>query len=969
MPISALPQSTVRHLGSSVVITKPCDVAKELLDNAIDAGASFVEVVVSPNYLDTIRVRDDGHGIDVEDFDALGRHAHTSKLRAFEELGSRARETLGFRGEALAAMNTLAAITITTRTAKDVVATRLQLKPVAGGVDNRQPVSAPVGTTVHITKLFETLPPRKQYCLKNSAKYIQSTKDLLKAYALARPDLRLSFKVLGETTHCWSYAPVCAGGVKEAAIQIFGTSLANNCVHVSRNSGCDQTASNQLNQQMPEDFILEAFIPKPGFDVQAVKGKGFYLSIDSRPISSKDAIAKKITTIYKSYLNRAAGAGEPCANIPNPFVQLDIRCPPYSYDANVTPLKDEVVFGNEDTITACFEGLCRRIYPQRSSNVSVTNQRTLGHEKDIGTLREGKAGSDGIRSYLVIDDVSHTRTPDSSSNPQPLGNVQQLTAAQGTANRDQTTNKESIPSLLSHESCTQSATSSARMRTSKIVNMSRTNSNSTDEDGTANSVDIQVPLSLMTATVIPSSKRASGSLRIPKMSASENIERYLLSSKNETFQIATDETATKRTYPSSVTSTSPAKLPDRTPLQPLTESMLNAMNGIADSESDTLSGGSDISEPVNNTESIVTTHQRQQTFRRTPPDPTPSSFELEPLEYSSPNQSRSVAEWPTPPSSGNSRSARPFNSPFRPPLGTAQRDSPTGNTAYTRSRLRAPGSGRIIPFTLPGQTRIQRPAALGRTAQRTGLLGTPMSDTGIGVTHLQLHPQRVHGLSLQGDNMDQNLAQDSELASWPDTRDDVSQPYLSLHGPGQYSHITQTPSTRTLPPSVTAQDDPSAGNSVSMVQMPDAISSTSLIRDEPRDITPRGNTNDNAEDPRLYLIKRRRSQARHGIARRLSSRRLPLEVIPHQLTMQNASTSLAPSLRKVKLLARRVRLLDYGSIHGNWGHAVEFKSMEEVTKLEHRLQHAVEAWKQSVNKAVEVEYKLRSVAKGKGMSR
>ncbi|PKK41178.1 hypothetical protein CI102_14747, partial [Trichoderma harzianum] len=362
MPISALPQSTVRLLGSSVVISKPCDVVKELLDNAIDAGASFVEIAISPNYLDTIRVRDDGQGIDIEDFDALGKRTHTSKLRAFDELGSRARETLGFRGEALAAMNSLATITVTTRTVKDVVATRLQLKPKAGGVDNRQPVSAPVGTTVQITKLFDTLPVRKQYSLKISAKYIQSTKDLLKACALARPDLRLSFKVLGEATHCWSYAPVCAAGVKEAALQIFGTTLANNCVYVSRNSACDQATPPQLHQQLPEDFILEALIPKPGFEVQAVKGKGFYLSIDSRPISSQDAMAKKLIAIYKPYLNRAAGTGESCASIPNPFVQLNIRCPPNSYDVNVTPLKDEVVFGNEGAITACFEGLCQKIY-------------------------------------------------------------------------------------------------------------------------------------------------------------------------------------------------------------------------------------------------------------------------------------------------------------------------------------------------------------------------------------------------------------------------------------------------------------------------------------------------------------------------------------------------------------------------------------------------------------------------------
>lgn len=970
MPISPLPQSTVRLLGSSVVISKPCDVVKELLDNAIDAGASFVEIAISPNYLDTIRVRDDGQGIDIEDFDALGRRTHTSKLRAFDELGSRARETLGFRGEALAAMNSLATITVTTRTVKDVVATRLQLKPKAGGVDNRQPVSAPVGTTVQITKLFDTLPVRKQYSLKNSAKYIQSTKDLLKACALARPDLRLSFKVLGEATHCWSYAPVCAAGVKEAALQIFGTTLANNCVYVSRNSACDQTTSPQLHQQLPEDFILEALIPKPGFEVQAVKGKGFYLSIDSRPISSQDAMAKKLIAIYKPYLNRAAGTGESCTSIPNPFVQLNIRCPPNSYDVNVTPLKNEVVFGNEGTITACFEGLCRKIYPQRSTNGPVSTHRPLGHEEEVGASTKDRNESEGIQLCSAIGRLPDAPTPDSSSTTQSLHSAEHLTKLQGTR-REQTVDQESAQTLLSEQSCTQSATSLARLRTCKTVNMFRTNSNSTDEDSAADTVEIQVPQSFMTAT-IPSSKRAGRSLRIPNKSISENIERYLLPGKDTTFQIATDETATKETQPASVTSTSPTKFPGRIPLQPLTDATLNAMNGQEDSESNTLSAGSEIPEPNNNTRSIVATNQTDQIFQQTSLNPTLSPFEPEPLEYSSPNQSRSVTEWPTPPASGNLRSARPFNSPFRPPLRTSQRDSPTGNIANTRSRVRAPESGRVIPFTLPGQTRAQRPTVLGRTTQQVGLAGTPRSNAETGVIHPQLHPQRVHGLSRQRD-MDQNLTQDAELASRQDTRDDVSQPHLSLHRPDQHSPFLQTPFMRALllgitPAPNTGQGDPSAGDAVSMVQMPD-ISPTTLVRHESRDVTPPDNKNDNIEDSRLYLIKRRRSQARHGIARRISSRQLPLEVVPNHLTMRNASTSLRPPARKVvESLFTRADWLDYGARKDKWGYAVEFQSMGEVTKLEKRLHNVVESWKQTQNQSVEVEYKLRSAAKGKGMS-
>ncbi|KAL6700492.1 hypothetical protein J3F84DRAFT_358316 [Trichoderma pleuroticola] len=787
---------------------------------------------------------------------------------------------------------------------------------------------------------------------------MQSTKDLLKACALARPDLRLSFKVLGEATHCWSYAPVCAAGVKEAALQTFGPALANNCIYVSRNSGCDQTASPQLNQQLPEDFILEALIPKPGFEVQAVKGKGLYLSIDSRPISSQSAMAKKIIAIFKPYLNRAAGTGEPCASIPNPFVQLNIRCPPNSYDVNVTPLKDEVVFRNEGAITACFEGLCQKVYSQRSINGPVSTQRPLGYENQAGTSTEGRNESEGIQPYWASD----APTPDSFSNVQSIHSAEQLTGLQRTT-RDQPVKQESAPTLLSGQSCTQSAASLARMRTRNTVNMLRTNSNSTDEDSAADRMEIRVPQSFMTAT-IPSNKRAGGSLRIPNMSVSENIKRYLLSSKDAAFQIATDETATERSQLASVISTSPAKFPGRIPLLPLTESMLNVLNGQEESESDTLSAGSDIPEPNNDTQSIDASNQTGQIFQQTFLNPTLSSFEPESLEYGSPHQSRSVAEWPTPPASGNLRSARPLNSPFRPPLMTSQRDSPTGNIANTRSWLRTPESGRVIPFTLPGQTRIQRPTVLGRTTQQVGSVGAPRPNANIGVNYPQLHPQRVHGLSSQRD-MDQYLTQDAGLASRQDTRDDVSQPHLSLHGLDQHSPFLQIPFVRdvllnTMPELSTGQGDPSEGDGASMVQMSD-ISPTALVRHEPRDITPPGSENDNTDDRSVYFIERRRSQARHGIERRISSRQRPLEGTPDHLTMRNVSMSLTLSTRKLMPYLRRAILVERRARKGKREYgAFEFESMEEVTELEQRLHNVVESWKQRQNQPVQVECTLGS---------
>src|SRR5882757_6662139 len=102
MAITALPEGTVHLLGSAQVLTTPTSLIKELIDNSLDAKATSVDIFLSPNTLDKLEVRDNGHGIPQEDLDALGRRGHTSKLRSFDELKSIGGVSLGFRGEALA---------------------------------------------------------------------------------------------------------------------------------------------------------------------------------------------------------------------------------------------------------------------------------------------------------------------------------------------------------------------------------------------------------------------------------------------------------------------------------------------------------------------------------------------------------------------------------------------------------------------------------------------------------------------------------------------------------------------------------------------------------------------------------------------------------------------------------------------------------------------------------------------------
>ncbi len=131
MPIAALPANTVRVIGSSQVLTDPCSVVKELIDNALDAQASSIFVEISSNTLDVIQVKDNGYGIGPEDRSMVCRRACTSKIRNLEDLKTIGGRSLGFRGEALASAAELSGgLVVTTRVDGESVAVSLKISRI-----------------------------------------------------------------------------------------------------------------------------------------------------------------------------------------------------------------------------------------------------------------------------------------------------------------------------------------------------------------------------------------------------------------------------------------------------------------------------------------------------------------------------------------------------------------------------------------------------------------------------------------------------------------------------------------------------------------------------------------------------------------------------------------------------------------------------------------------------------------------
>ncbi|KJZ76540.1 hypothetical protein HIM_03876 [Hirsutella minnesotensis 3608] len=591
MAILALPDSTVRLLGSSISIRSPHDLVKELLDNAIDAKATIIDISISADTLENLTVRDNGHGIATQDFDSLGRRAHTSKLRSFGELQQKGGSTLGFRGDALASANSVASVTITTRTSHDLAASKLQLCSFGGGVQLETPTSALVGTTVRAAQLFTYMPARRHYLSKEKQKTLSSIKRLLQSYALARPYLRLSFRVNNDGTHSWSYSPGSTSGVKEAALQIFGRKLTRNCIQLTESSAEGGSAQSLGSASGCTGLTIDAFLPKPGCDLDAVRGKGAFVSVDHRPLSAAVGLPKKLVKILASLHAESRDGPRTSRSRGGLFMQVNVKCPPRSYDPNVSPLKDEVIFADEGVILDCFESMCRKLYSRQE--VIISGQVNVKGNASKQLPQEAVPLSPG--AYSIEDEMtpfSDVPTKSGVVSDEPtfeLGESMQgsTDSIEGhgyeclrVRERDEMQVSMPITNLdpddVPKGSSTETTTTG--MKTASRVLMARTESNVTDDFGIADNVQVVIPN--RPARMDLAAERPRAPVR-----KNNGILRYFPSKQGQDFQIACDETATAAAAPAAVNQVS-FETGARLPLQPLSESALNQMQEKLGAESE-----------------------------------------------------------------------------------------------------------------------------------------------------------------------------------------------------------------------------------------------------------------------------------------------------------------------------------------------------------------------------------------------
>ena len=352
MTIRRLSEDMINRIAAGEVIERPASVAKELIENAIDAGASRIEVVTSGGGVSLLRVTDDGSGMSREDLTlAVDRHC-TSKLT--DDL--LAIDTLGFRGEALASIGAVARLSIATRRAGDEHGWEISIE--GGATGDLAPAALVQGTRVEVTNLFFATPARLKF-LKSERAEANAITETVKRLAMANPGIR--FSLSGSDRSLTEYpAAVGPDGQLTRIAAIMGRDFRENAVQVDA---------------VREGIHLAGFAGLPTF--HRANAAQQYLFVNGRPVRDK-LLLGAIRGAYADLMSRDR----------HPQVTLFIDLSPSEVDVNVHPAKAEVRFRDPGLVRGLLVGALREALHRDSRRASPS----LG-PATIASFRPGHAPS------------------------------------------------------------------------------------------------------------------------------------------------------------------------------------------------------------------------------------------------------------------------------------------------------------------------------------------------------------------------------------------------------------------------------------------------------------------------------------------------------------------------------------------------------------------------------------------------
>ncbi len=323
--IHVLPPQLASQIAAGEVVERPASVVKELVENAIDAGARTVSIETEEGGAVRIVVADDGDGIAPDEIAlALARHA-TSKLTSIEDLNSI--RTLGFRGEALSSIAAVARVHLTSRGRSQ--SSGMRIASENGRTGKPSPVGAPQGTVVTVEDLFFNVPARRKF-LKSPSTERRQIEALAVRFALAYPAVRFRLSQDGRE----SFTSTGSGERREVLAAVFGLDAAQRMIDLSAS-------------ELDGPVRVSGFISPT--DLSRSNRRDMLLFVNGRSISDP-ALTTAVVQAYHTLLMVGR----------YPFGAVFIEMPPEDVDVNVHPAKAEVRFRSPDTVFSALQRAVRQ---------------------------------------------------------------------------------------------------------------------------------------------------------------------------------------------------------------------------------------------------------------------------------------------------------------------------------------------------------------------------------------------------------------------------------------------------------------------------------------------------------------------------------------------------------------------------------------------------------------------------------
>lgn len=352
--IRRLSEGTINRIAAGEVVERPASAVKELVENALDAGASHIDIVINGGGRDLIRIIDDGCGMEAEELSlAVERHA-TSKLKQ-DETGREDLldiETLGFRGEALPSIGAIARLSIASRTATGDSAHQISVE--GGKLKGPEPAAGPPGTRIEVRDIFFATPARLKF-LKSERAETQAVSDVVKRLAMAHEGVGFT---LTSGDRNLLRLPATTGDLFEARLKrlsgIMGAEFAANAVRVNAER---------------EGVRLTGYAGLPTFNRGTAQMQ--YLFVNGRPVRDK-LVVGAVRGAYMDFLARNR----------HPVVALFLEIDPAEVDVNVHPAKTEVRFRDAGLVRGLIVGALRQALAEAGHRASTTVAETA-----MGALR------------------------------------------------------------------------------------------------------------------------------------------------------------------------------------------------------------------------------------------------------------------------------------------------------------------------------------------------------------------------------------------------------------------------------------------------------------------------------------------------------------------------------------------------------------------------------------------------------